>query len=57
MIGPPLAGYLFADLGHSSPFLWGAVLVVLAFLLALNLFGGFGAARLVEPEPPLGPAR
>jgi DHA1 family tetracycline resistance protein-like MFS transporter len=57
VIGPPLAGYLFADLGHSSPFLWGAMLVVLAFLLALNLFGGFGAARLAEPEPPLGPAR
>ena len=44
VIGPPLAGYLFADLGHSSPFLWGAMLVALAFLLALNLFGGFGAA-------------
>jgi MFS family permease len=56
VIGPPLAGYLFADLSHSSPFLWGAVLVAIAFVLALNLFGGFGAP-LVEAEPPLGPAR
>lgn len=57
VIGPPLAGYLFADLGHSSPFLGGAAIVAVAFVLALNLFGGFGAAPVVEPEPPLGPAR
>jgi MFS family permease len=57
VIGPALAGYLFADLGHSSPFLSGAVIVAIAFVLALNLFGGFGAAPVVEPEPPLGPAR
>jgi MFS transporter, DHA1 family, tetracycline resistance protein len=56
VIGPPFAGYLFADLGHSSPFLWGAVLVVIALLLALNLFRGFGVP-LIEAEPPLGPAR
>jgi MFS family permease len=54
VIGPPLAGYLFAGLGHSSPFLWGAAIVAIAFVLALNLFGGLGAAPLVEPEPPLG---
>jgi MFS family permease len=56
ILGPPLAGYLFADLGHGSPFVAGAVIVVLAFVLALNLFGGFGAAPLAEPEPPLGSA-
>ena len=56
VIGPPLAGYLFADVGRGSPFLGGAVIVVLAFFLALNLFGGFGAAPLAEAEPPLGPA-
>jgi DHA1 family tetracycline resistance protein-like MFS transporter len=55
--GPPLAGYLFADLGRASPFLWGAATVAIAFLLALNLFGGFGAAPVVEREPPLGRAR
>jgi DHA1 family tetracycline resistance protein-like MFS transporter len=57
VIGPPLAGYLFADLGQASPFLWGAATVAVAFVLALNLFGGFGAAPIVEPEPPLGRAR
>jgi MFS family permease len=57
VIGPPLAGYLFADLSHSSPFLLGAAIVAIAFFLALKLFGGLGAARIVEPEPPLGPAR
>jgi MFS transporter, DHA1 family, tetracycline resistance protein len=57
VIGPPLAGYLFADLGRASPFLWGAATVAIAFVLALNLFGGFGAAPIVEPEPPLGRAR
>ena len=57
VIGPPLAGYLFADLGQASPFLWGASTVAIAFLLALNLFRGFGAAPIVEPEPPLGRAR
>jgi DHA1 family tetracycline resistance protein-like MFS transporter len=56
IVGPPAAGYLFADLGHGSPFVGGAVIVALAFLLALNLFGGFGAAPLAETEPPLGPA-
>jgi multidrug resistance protein len=56
IIGPPAAGYLFAGLGRGSPFVGGAVIVALAFLLALNLFGGFGAAPLAETEPPLGPA-
>ena len=63
VIGPPLAGYLFADLGRGSPFLGGAVIVVLAFVLALNLFGGFGAAPLAEasrrsvlPDEPARPA-
>jgi MFS transporter, DHA1 family, tetracycline resistance protein len=52
VLGPLAAGYLFADLGHASPFLGGAVAVAVAFFLALNLFGGFGAAPVVEP--PLG---
>ncbi len=55
IVGPPAAGYLFAGLGHGSPFFGGALIVALAFLLALNLFGGFGAAPLAETEPPLGP--
>jgi hypothetical protein len=28
-----------------------------SFALALNLFGGFGAAPIVDSGPPLGPAR
>ena len=56
VLGPPLAGYLFADLGRPSPFVGGAVLVVLAFVLALNLFRGLGATAVVEPEPPPDPA-
>jgi DHA1 family tetracycline resistance protein-like MFS transporter len=56
VIGPPIAGYLFAGVGRGSPFLGGAVVVALAFFLALKLFGGFGTAPLAEPEPPLGPA-
>jgi multidrug resistance protein len=57
VLGPPFAGYLFADLGHGSPFLGGAAITALAFALALNLFGGFGAAPIVDSGPPLGPAR
>jgi MFS transporter, DHA1 family, tetracycline resistance protein len=57
VLGPPFAGYLFAGLGHGSPFLGGAAITALAFALALNLFGGFGAAPIVDPGPPLGPAR
>jgi DHA1 family tetracycline resistance protein-like MFS transporter len=56
VLGPPVAGYLFADLGHPIPFVGGAVLVVLAFVLALNLFRGLGATAVVEPEPPSDPA-
>jgi MFS transporter, DHA1 family, tetracycline resistance protein len=57
VLGPPFAGYLFAGLGHGSPFLGGAAITALAFVLALSLFGGFGAAPIVDPGPPLGPAR
>jgi MFS family permease len=57
VIGPPSAGYLFAMLGQKSPFPWGAATVAIAFLLALDRVGGFDAAPLVEPEPPLGRAR
>lgn len=56
IVGPPFAGYLFAGFGRGSPFLGGALIVALALLLALNLFGGVGAAPLAEPEPPPGPA-
>jgi MFS family permease len=56
VIGPALAGLLFGDLGRASPFVWGAGLVAVAFLLAFNLFRGLGATGIAEPGPPLGPA-
>ena len=46
VLGPAMAGFLFADLGRGSPFLCGAVLIAVALLLALNLFRGLGAAPL-----------
>jgi MFS transporter, DHA1 family, tetracycline resistance protein len=50
VVGPALAGILFSDLGRNSPFEWGAGLIAVAFLLAFNLFRGFGGAPLPEPE-------
>jgi MFS family permease len=37
VIGPVVAGLLFAGIGPSSPFWWGAVLVVLAFAIGLGV--------------------
>jgi MFS transporter, DHA1 family, tetracycline resistance protein len=51
VLGPALAGVLFADFGRSSPFLWGAGLIAVAFVLAFLLFRGLGAAGLREPGP------
>jgi MFS transporter, DHA1 family, tetracycline resistance protein len=44
VVGPAVAGVLFSGLGASSPFWWGAVLVVLALIV------GLGVPRL-SPEP------
>jgi MFS family permease len=46
VIGPPLAGYLFAYVGHSSPFLWGAALVLGALLI------GWSVPPLALASPP-----
>ncbi len=46
VIGPPLAGYLFAYVGYSSPFLWGAALVVGALLI------GWSVPPLALASPP-----
>ena len=51
VLGPAMAGFLFADLGRGSPFLFGVVLIALALLLALHLLRGLGAAPLPEAEP------
>jgi len=44
VVGPVAAGVLFAEFGPSSPFWWGVVLVMLAFVI------GLGVPRLA-PEP------
>ncbi len=49
VLGPPSAGYLFAYVGHSSPFLWGAALVLGALLI------GWSVPPLALASPP-GPA-
>ncbi len=55
VVGPPMAGYLFADFGYSSPYFWSAMLVVGALAL------GWRLARVAAPLPasaePLGPAK
>jgi MFS transporter, DHA1 family, tetracycline resistance protein len=54
VIGPPMAGYLFADIGYSSPYFWSAVLVVGALGLGWRL--ARVAAPVSAPAEPLGPA-
>ena len=52
VIGPALAGLAFAGLGRDSPFLFGAVLIAFAWVLALYLFRGLGGAPLAEADSP-----
>ncbi|HTV43737.1 MAG TPA: MFS transporter [Stellaceae bacterium] len=51
VVGPALAGVLFADLGRASPFWWGAGLVAVALVLTLQLVRGPGVAALPDTEP------
>jgi MFS transporter, DHA1 family, tetracycline resistance protein len=51
VLGPIAAGLLFAALGRSAAFWWGAVLIVGALLLALKLPRGRSAAQLPEAGP------
>jgi len=39
VLGPAIAGALFAGLGSGSPFIWGAILVVAALAIGLRLKG------------------
>jgi hypothetical protein len=55
VLGPLIAGALFAELGRGSPFLCGAVLVAGALLIGWRLPRGI--AIVVSPEPPPGPAQ
>ncbi|HVC56010.1 MAG TPA: MFS transporter [Stellaceae bacterium] len=51
VVGPLVAGWLFTEFGRSSPFLWGAALVVAALLFGWRLL------RAVAPPLPLHPAK
>ena len=62
VLGPLIAGSLFAEFGRGSPYLWGAVLVGGALLIGWRLPRGIapGAAPspvAPSPQPPLGPAQ
>jgi MFS transporter, DHA1 family, tetracycline resistance protein len=51
VLGPAAAGFFFGELGRSAAFLWGALLVAAALVIAAKLIGGSGAARLASAEP------
>jgi DHA1 family tetracycline resistance protein-like MFS transporter len=53
VLGPFAAGFCFAAFGRNAAFLWGAMLVASALLLALKL-PRLAAARPVEAAGPLG---
>jgi MFS transporter, DHA1 family, tetracycline resistance protein len=50
VLGPAIAGVLFAGLGRDSPFLWGAILIAGALALALTLSRRLAPARLAGAE-------
>ncbi len=55
VLGPIVAGALFSSVGPSSPFLWGALLVVLALLAGwrfLNQLAPSEPAVAARPQPP-----
>ncbi|HEV2334340.1 MAG TPA: MFS transporter [Stellaceae bacterium] len=59
VLGPIIAGSLFAAFGRNSPYLWGAVLVGGALLVGWRLprHQAPAATTMVpRPQPPLGPA-
>jgi DHA1 family tetracycline resistance protein-like MFS transporter len=53
VLGPLIAGALFAGLGRNSPFVWGAVLGVGALLVGWRLprLLATPAAAVVPPQP------
>jgi len=55
VLGPLIAGSLFAGFGRGSPYLWGAALVCGALVIGWRLPRPVAAA--VAVEPPLGPAK
>jgi MFS family permease len=57
VLGPAMAGALFADLGRASPFLWGAALVAAALVVGLRLLRDLGRMPLADAQPPAGPGQ
>jgi MFS transporter, DHA1 family, tetracycline resistance protein len=57
VLGPIAAGSLFEAIGHSAPFVWGAVLVTGALLVGWRLQRGLAIPIAASPQPPLGPAQ
>lgn len=51
VLGPAAAGFFFGEFGRNAAFFWGAVLVAIALVMALNLLRGLNAARLAGAEP------
>lgn len=57
VLGPIIAGALFAEFGRDSPFLWGAALVGAAVLIGWRLPRGVTAPIAPRPQPPVGAGR
>ena len=56
VLGPAVAGFLFAQFGRNAAFFWGGVLVFGALLLSLMLVRALDAAKLAEAKT-MGPTR
>ena len=52
VLGPLIAGSLFAEFGRNSPFLWGAMLVGLALIVGRRLPRVLGVAAAPGAPPP-----
>ena len=50
VLGPAVAGFLFAQFGRNAVFFWGGVLVFGALLLSLMLVRALDAAKLAEAK-------
>jgi DHA1 family tetracycline resistance protein-like MFS transporter len=50
VLGPAIAGVLFAGLGRDAPYFWGAAVVAIALLLMIRLMPALGPARLAEAK-------
>jgi DHA1 family tetracycline resistance protein-like MFS transporter len=60
VLGPIIAGLLFAEVGRGSPFLWGAALVGCALLIGWRVprpTAADATCSARRPQPPLGPAQ